>query len=120
MTRGHLYFINCGDHALQTLEFNGDMYPSGNADEIIEKFTSGGLTEESSFWKFVERFNSRHYGYEENLIRVISMNNFQLDIKDNRADYLYIINESDSEKIIATKDDLITAPVGSLTIVPSR
>ena len=117
MTRGHLCFIDCEDHALQTLEFNGDMYPSGNADEFVEKFTSGGLTEKSSFLKFVERFNSRHYGYEQDLIRVISMNDSQLDIKNNWADYLYIINESDSEKIIVTKNDSITAPVGSLTII---
>lgn len=38
MTRGKILFIDKDEKGYTSIEFNGDMYPSGNADRILEQF----------------------------------------------------------------------------------
>ena len=50
---------------------------------------------------FVIRFNKSHYGYEEELIHLLTYKEERvIDITENWTDYLYIINNSDGEWII--------------------
>ena len=41
MTRGKIIYIDKNNMAYSTIEFNGDMYPNGNADEVLEMFEAG-------------------------------------------------------------------------------
>lgn len=43
MTRGKIIYIDKDCKVYSTVEFNGDMYPDGNADDILDKFESGFL-----------------------------------------------------------------------------
>ena len=101
MTRGKIIYIDRDGKIFSSVEFNGDMYPNGNADRILEMFEAGLFSNYSNYESFVIRFNKSHYGYEEELIHLITYKEERvIDITENWTDYLYIINNSDCEWII--------------------
>ena len=101
MTRGKIIYIDRDGKIFSSVEFNGDMYPEGNADRILEMFEAGLFSNYSNYESFVIRFNKSHYGYEEELINLITYKEEKvIDITENWTDYLYIINNSDCEWII--------------------
>ncbi len=101
MTRGKIIFIDRDGKVFSSVEFNGDMYPNGSADRILEIFGAGLFTNYNNYEDFVIRFNKSHYGYEEELIHRYFCNEERvIDVTENWTDYLYIINNSDCEWII--------------------
>lgn len=101
MTRGKIFYIDRDGKVYSSVEFNGDMYPDGNADRILEMFETGFFTHYNNYESFVIRFNKSHYGYEEELIHpFICKEERVIDVTGNWTDYLYIINNSDCEWII--------------------
>ena len=101
MTRGKIIYIDRDGKIFSSVEFNGDMYPDGNADRILEMFEAGLFSNYSNYESFVIRFNKSHYGYEEELIHPLACKEERvIDITENWMDYLYIINNSDCEWII--------------------
>ena len=101
MTRGKIIYIDRDGKIFSSIEFNGDMYPDGNADRIPKMFEAGLFSNYSNYESFVIRFNKSHYGYEEELIQLLTYKDERvIDITENWTDYLYIINNSDCEWII--------------------
>ena len=101
MTRGKIIYIDRDGKIFSSVEFNGDMYPDGNADRILEMFEAGLFSNYRNYESFVIRFNKSHYGYEEELIQLLTYKDERvIDITENWTDYLYIINNSDCEWII--------------------
>ena len=101
MTRGKIIYIDRDGKVSSSVEFNGDMYPDGNADRILEMFEAGFFTNYNNYENFVIRFNKSHYGYEEELVHRYSCNEERvIDVTENWTDYLYIINNSDHEWVI--------------------
>lgn len=101
MTRGKIIYIDRDGKIFSSVEFNGDMYPDGNADRILEMFEAGLFSNYSNYESFVIQFNKSHYGYEEELIHLLTYKEKRvIDITENWTDYLYIINNSDCEWII--------------------
>jgi hypothetical protein len=108
MTRGKIIFIDTEGKMYRTIEFNGDMYPEGNADEILERFEEGYFNSYKNFEYFVKRFNKRNYGYEEELVyRCDNELAYQCDEKElvlniqkNMTDYLYVINNCEKSCMI--------------------
>ena len=105
MTRGKIIYIDRDGKIFSSVEFNGDMYPDGNADRILEMFEAGLFSNYSNYESFVIRFNKSHYGYEEELIHPLACKEERvIDITENWTDYLYIINNSDCEWVIKDKN----------------
>lgn len=105
MTRGKIIYIDRDGRVFSSVEFNGDMYPDGNDDRILELFETGYFTNFNSYENFVTRFNKSHYGYKEELIHQFSCKEERvIDVTENWTDYLYIINNSDCEWIIKDKN----------------
>ena len=105
MTRGKIIYIDREGKIFSSVEFNGDMYPGGNADRILEMFEVGFFSNYGNYERFVIRFNKSHYGYEEELIHQFSCKEERvIDVTENRTDYLYIINNSECEWVIKDKN----------------
>ena len=68
MTRGKIIYIDRDGKSYSSVEFNGDMYPDGKADRILEMFELGYFTNFNHYEAFVIRFNKSHYGYEDELV----------------------------------------------------
>ena len=118
MTRGKILFIKDNGEISCTTEFNGDMYPSGNGGEVLERFEEGYFSDFIKFKRFVENFNRRNYGYEEELIQNLYPSDHIINIRDNFTDYLYIINETKEQWTIVDKDEnSSTLPKHSLAVV---
>lgn len=118
MTRGKIIYIDKDCKSYTTVEFNGDMYPDGNADEIMDKFEAGFFTTYSRYENFVERFNKRHYGYPEELIDTLTCTEERvINVTENWTDYLYIINNSECEWVIKDKNGETFLGKRSLAIV---
>lgn len=118
MTRGKILFIKDNREISCTTEFNGDMYPSGNGGEVLERFEEGYFSDFIRFKRFVENFNRRNYGYEEELIQNLHPSDYVINIQDNLTDYLYIINETEKQWTIVDKDkNTFVLPEHSLAVV---
>ena len=50
MTRGKIIYLDSDQKAYSTIEFNGDMYPEGHGDEIIERFEENYFTSFTVYW----------------------------------------------------------------------
>lgn len=100
MTRGKILFVDLDGRVYCSTEFNGDMYPDGSGDEIIERFEDGHFQNFQCFQRFVERFNRRNFGYEEDLIYLLIQETPVIDICTNWTDYLYIINTCGKPKVV--------------------
>lgn len=101
MTKGILLYF--GRVIYETCEFKGDMSPVKNGDEITRAFKSGDMTSAKSFVDFIERFNRKHYTYEQRGLIVEYKTKDYLLRKLNRysTDYLYIVNETNETINIA-------------------
>lgn len=118
MTRGKILFIKDNGEIYCTTEFNGDMYPSGNGGEVVERFEEGYFSDFTRYKRFVENFNRRNYGYEESLIKNLYQPDYIVDIRENYTDYLYIINETEKQWTIVDKNNNVAfLPKNSLAIV---
>lgn len=118
MTRGKIIYIDKDCKVFSTIEFNGDMYPDGNANSVIEKFETGYFTSFNNYNNFVMRFNKAHYGYEEELLESFSCYKERIiDVRENLTDYLYIINDSDHQWIIKDKNGASFLDKRTLAIV---
>lgn len=117
MTRGKIIYINNNGKAYSTIEFNGDMYPDGNASEVLERFEEGYFRNYYDYERFVERFNKRHYRYNNELIKKFICKDNVIDVTENWTDYLYIINESSKEYIIKGKENTEILNKQSLGII---
>ena len=84
MTRGKILFIKDNGEVSCTTEFNGDMYPSGNGGEVLERFEEGYFSDFIKFKRFVENFNRRNYGYEEELLQNLHPSNYIINFKGIR------------------------------------
>ena len=118
MTRGTIIYIDRDGKIYSSVEFNGDMYPDGNADRILEMFEAGLFTNYKNYERFVIRFNKSHYGYREELIHPFPCKEEQvIDVTDNWTDYLYIINNSDHQWILKDQNGASFLDIRSLGIV---
>ena len=105
MTRGKIIYISCDLDIYETCELNGDMYPEGNASEIIDRFEEGCLDSYQDFERFVHDFNGKHYEYDDDLIDLYRKpKNCVIDLTGNWTDYVYVINESSDEFYIKAKE----------------
>lgn len=64
MTRGTIYII-LDKLIVETVEFNGDMYPEGFGKEIIK--TLEEMDKIDNFFGWVDKFNAENYKYTGNL-----------------------------------------------------
>lgn len=117
MTRGKIIFIDKDNVGYCSCEFNGDMHPEHKGDQIIEIFHTGYFKNFDDYEEYVERFNSRNFGYEENLISSYTLSANEWRIDDNWTDYLYIINGSGKDFYILKKDEKHVVPVNGMAIV---
>ena len=93
------------------------MYPSGNGGEVLERFEEGYFSDFIKFKRFVENFNRRNYGYEEELLQNLHPSNYIINIQGNSTDYLYIINETEKQWTIVDKDNNTSVlPENSLVV----
>ena len=53
MTRGKIIYIDRDGKVFSSVEFNGDMYPDGNADRILEMFEVGFFSHYNNYERFV-------------------------------------------------------------------
>ncbi|MCC8066131.1 MAG: hypothetical protein LIO94_03375 [Clostridiales bacterium] len=128
MTRGKIQFIDRDWKVYSTIEFNGDMYPSGHGHEIITHFRNGGFGNKDDFEKYVLDFDERNFGYNDSgygLTTLLGTYVGSPDFVFNEyyTDYLYIVNESEKEIILSSKEDRespeteIMLPAGKLAVV---
>ena len=118
MTRGKIIYIDRDGKVFSSVEFNGDMYPDGNADGILEMFEVGFFTNYKNYENFVIRFNKSHYRYEEELIHLYSEKEERvIDVTENWTDYLYIINNSEHEWVIKDQNGASSLNKRTLGIV---
>lgn len=100
MTRGQIAIIT--DKGIETsIEFNGDMYYSGNGKEVIKGLKKVNTVAE--YESFVEVFNETHHDYDKQLFYYMGENtlDFSQNYFDNWfSDYLYIKNISSEDKYI--------------------
>lgn len=95
MTRGKIIFIHDNMQVYTTCEFNGDMHPNRYGEEVLECFRNGVFQNYRNYERFVENFNRKHFGYDDELItEVFGCGKQMIDITNNWTDYLYIINAS--------------------------
>ena len=106
MTRGKIILIQGDMQVYITCEFNGDMHPNMNGEEVLECFKNGVFQNYRGYERFVGNFNRKYWGYDEELIReLIGCDKRTIDVTKNWTDYLYIINESSDEWSIKTKEN---------------
>lgn len=118
MTRGKILYINNDFQVCTTCEFNGDMHPQRYGEDILEGFKRGLFQNYDGYERFVENFNRKYFGYDEELIKeLIGCSNQTFDITNNWTDYLYIINESSNQWRIKTKENEENLPAHSLAII---
>lgn len=117
MTRGKIVFINTDDSMYSTREFNGDMHPYRNGQDVIEHFQYGKIQDKESFTRYTDRFIKRYYPYENDTVSEHHNENRVIDISNNRTDYIYIVNRSGSEYKIKTKEGELSLPNNTLCVV---
>lgn len=106
MTRGKIIFIQGDMQVYTTCEFNGDMHPNMHGEEVLECFENGLFQNYRGYERFVENFNRKYFGYDDELIKEsIGCGKRIIDITQNWTDYLYVINGSSVEWSIKTKDN---------------
>lgn len=107
MTKGKIIFID-DIYTFISTEFNGDMMPDRNGEDIINEFKNHCLDTDENYKHFINKFNKKYFNYDkDDLIKDYYIDNYLLDISNNWTDFLYIINQSDNIYTIKTKDDLI-------------
>ena len=89
MTRGTIYFVT-DKYIIETLEFNGDMYPSGHGNDVIGRLEN--VDSIKTFKKEIIEFNKSAHNYDEGLFhptkrsQYLSSKNI-VDMKDYFNDF---------------------------------
>lgn len=118
MTRGKIIFIQSNMQIHTTCEFNGDMHPSRYGKDILECFKNRLFQNYRKYESFIENFNRKYFGYDDELITdLFECRNQTIDISNNWTDYLYIINGSSIAWDIKMKDNKENLPPNSLAII---
>jgi hypothetical protein len=65
MTRGTLFLITDSE-VLESIDFNGDMYPEGHGDEVMINLRN--VNSKEDFEKMVKKFNDKNFNYDEKLV----------------------------------------------------
>lgn len=98
MTRGNIVIIDKDESILTSVQFNGDMYPSGNGEKAIRalKHTKDLLSYRKNVYKFDDRiFGYQHEGCYSDLIEKWDDLDFSKDYYARfNSDYIYIKNLS--------------------------
>ena len=85
MTRGTLYIVT-NEGCWSSTEFNGDMYPEGHGDRVMELLKNCNTYEQ--FCLIVEEFNKLHHKYAERQLVYPCQKQFFHDFaKDYSNDY---------------------------------
>jgi hypothetical protein len=69
MTRGTLYYI-CSIpkqrmlQVIRSVEFNGDMYPEGHGNDVMNGLAELGIDMPDEFKKFVKKFDKENFNYQ--------------------------------------------------------
>ena len=69
MTRGKIIYINNDSQVFATCEFNGDMHPQRYGEDVLAGFKNGLFQGYEGYERFVESFNRKYFGYDEELIK---------------------------------------------------
>ena len=118
MTRGKIIFIQGDMQIYTTCEFNGDMHPDRYGEEVLECFRNGFFQNYRSYERFVENFNRKHFGYDDELItEVFGYGKQMIDITNNWSDYLYIINATSDAWNVKAKGNEESLSAHSLAII---
>ena len=117
MTRGKIIYIDENNAIHYSCEFNGDMYPEGKGEQIIEKFQEGYFRSLADYKMYVERFNRRNFGYDNVFGNIQELACNELSIDNNYTDYLYIINGSERGFLLTKTGEKYVIPVGGMAIV---
>lgn len=120
MTRGKLVLLGEENQIYITEEFNGDMYPKGHGEEIIQIFERGDLQSKKAFYNYVLGFCRRNFHdaeYGDEIIRSTFSEEKKFDIRENWTDYLYIINNSGKEYTLLSNEGEINLPSNKMAIV---
>jgi len=110
MTRGKIQFVEKNWQVYSTLEFNGDMYPSGHGHEIIMHFKKGGFRTRDDYEAYAVDFDERNFGYCNagyGLISSLGTYEGKPDFVFNEhyTDYLYIVNASGKNITLLSRKD---------------
>lgn len=119
MTRGKIVFTDEKGRYYQTLEFNGDMYPSGHGETIIEKYEDGGIRSYDDYERFAVSFDRRYFGDADSADELISefmLENDSVDYTNNWTDYLYVINGSGRVVRAFTKEGTVEIPAAEMAV----
>jgi hypothetical protein len=125
MTRGKIMFIDNDRRIYSTVEFNGDLYPDENKGygrEIVNHFQYGGFKDIYAFERFVIRFDNKHFQYaKKDGIEILKFTKYcrakGLHLENNLTDYVYIINESDLDIEVHTKEGKVVVPIEAMAII---
>ncbi len=128
MTRGKIQFIGTDWRVYSTVEFNGDMYPSGHGNEIITHFKNGGFQDKDDYEKYAFDFDDRNFGYGHSGYGLItSLGTYDgssaFTFNEHYTDYLYIVNESEKDITLSSREDRespgkdVILPAGKMAIV---
>ena len=105
MTRGKILLIT-DDRILSSIEFNGDMYPSGYGEEVVEEILKKvSRCNVGEFKKFVRHFDENYFGYvyegmaDPEMLVFKKKKEDRIDLSDNYfknygSDYIYMKNVS--------------------------
>lgn len=116
MTRGNFVVLYKGD-VYMSIQFNGDMYPSGNGKFVYEMMKHIKTIDDLK--KAVKYFDEHVFGYEdvENIEMIKGDPDFSVDyFKVYNSDYLYIKNLDDTDHTIISKEP----PHEKITIKPGE
>ena len=123
MTRGMIIYVGNGK-VLESIEFNGDMYPEGHGDKLMEMLRE--VDSELAFRKVVHDFNEQNHQYDEELI--CEKNDFfdeanKVDFNNGYferffSDWIFVVNCSDNPIFFTCKlgeIEEVILPVGKAT-----
>ena len=114
MTRGNLIIID-KDSIIESIQFNGDMYPEGKGLHAIEVLVNSNTS--IDFLNLLEDFDDKYFHYRKdygdelfNTIYYTDNTNSYLDFSQDyykkfNSDYIYIKNISDKNKSIVDKNN---------------
>lgn len=68
MTRGTLYYICLAKNemmkVIRSCEFNGDMYPEGHGNDVMNALSNIDVGQPEEFKRFVKKFDKENFNYQ--------------------------------------------------------
>lgn len=99
MTSGKIIFIDINSSVYESIPFYGDIAPDKCADFLINEFNKQPLSYDD-FLELVNKFNAKYFGYANNKLTKISIDDHTLNFTD--IDYIYILNMSKDKWTVKT------------------